>query len=307
MSQTSSVTAVVLNWNGREPLLQTLAALYRSDYAFNEILLVDNGSTDGSVKAVCTAFPAVEILAQNHNLGASEGRNVGIRRAVSAGADYVFNIDNDIEVYPDTVGELVRVAEERPDVGIVGTMMYFKDDPTLIQNVGARICFRQSVHLAVGWRQRDRGQFIEPIEVDMVGSGAMLTRRQVFEQAGYFDASYLGSGLDDTDFCMKARRSGWKIVCNPRAKILHDFHFNHKYTYRRKYLESHNAVVFLHKYGSASNWAKYLFFAIGGLPYAFVREAFRGNLGGVSGKARGIFDTLAGRHEKAMQVFRSRD
>jgi GT2 family glycosyltransferase len=307
LSQTSSVTAVVLNWNGREPLLHTIAALCHSAYAFKEILLVDNGSTDGSVEAVRTAFPTVTILAQQRNLGASEGRNVGIRRAVAAGVDYVFNIDNDIEVYPETVGELVRVAEKRPDVGIVGTMMYFKHDPTLIQNVGARICFRQSVHLAVGWRQRDRGQFVEPIEVDMVGSGAMLTRRQVFEEAGYFDANYLGSGLDDTDFCMKVRRGGWKVVCNPQAKILHDFHFNHKYTYRRKYLESHNAVLFLRKYGRATDWAKYLFFAVGGLPYAFVREAVRGNLEGVSGKAQGIFDSLARREDKAMQVFLSHD
>jgi GT2 family glycosyltransferase len=301
------VTAVVLNWNGREPVLRTIAALYRSDYALQDVLMVDNGSTDGSVAAVRSTFPTVEILAQERNLGASEGRNVGIRRAMATGVDFIVNIDNDIEVRPDTVSELVRVAQERPDVGIVGTMMYFKDDPSRIQNVGARICFRQNVHVPIGWRQRDQGQFVRPIEVDMVGSGAMLTRRAVFEQVGYFDAGYLGCQLDDTDFCMKVRRAGWKIVCQPRAKIVHDFHFNHKYTYRRKYLESHNAVLFLRKYGHASQWATYLFFAIAGLPYAFLRQACRGNVGGVIGKAQGLFDALARREERARQVFLSAD
>jgi GT2 family glycosyltransferase len=304
---TPSVAAVVLNWNGHDRLLETLLALYESEHPLNDVFLVDNGSIDGSVEAVQKKFPRVKILPQTTNLGASEGRNVGIRRALASGVKYVFNIDNDIEVQPKTIGELIRIAEQRSDVGIVGTMMYFKNDPSLIQNVGAQIIFRQNVHLPIGWLQRDRGQFIEPIEVDMVGSGAMLTRKEVFEQAGYFDAGYLGCQLDDTDFCMKVHRAGWKIVCNPRAKIFHDFYFNHRYSYRRKYLESHNAVLFLRKYGRSIDWAKYLFFAIGGLPYAFIREIFQGNLGGVFGKAQGLLDALSGREHRAVQVFLSRD
>jgi GT2 family glycosyltransferase len=302
-----SVAAVVLNWNGRERVLETISALYKSEYPLQEIFMVDNGSIDGSVEAVQQKFPKVKILPQITNLGASEGRNIGIRHALASGVKYVFNIDNDIEVQPETIGELICLAEQRFDVGIVGPMMCFKDDPCLIQNVGAQISFRQNVHLPIGWQQHDRGQFIEPIEVDMVGSGAMLTRGQVFEQGGYFDAGYLGCQLDDTDFCMRVRRAGWKIVCNPRAKILHDFHFNHRYTYRRKYLESHNAVLFLRKYGRSIDWAKYLFFAIGGLPYAFIRESFQGNLGGVFGKAQGLLDALLGREHRALQVFQSRD
>ena len=304
---TSSVAAVVLNWNGAERVLKTLSALYKSEYPLSDIFMVDNGSIDGSLEAVQKKFPTVKILPQKNNLGASEGRNVGIRHALASGVKYVFNIDNDIEVQPETIGELIRIAEQRSDVGIVGTMMYFKDDPSLIQNVGAQISFRQNVHLPIGWLQYDRGQFIEPIEVDMVGSGAMLTRREVFEQAGYFDAGYLGCQLDDTDFCMKVHRAGWKIICNPGAKILHDFYFNHRYTYRRKYLESHNAVLFLRKYGRFTDWAKYLFFAIGGLLYAFIRESFQGNLGGVFGKAQGLLDALLGREHRAVQVFLSRD
>jgi GT2 family glycosyltransferase len=301
------VAAVVLNWNGRECLLNTLTALYASMYPLTRVILVDNGSTDGSVEAVRSRFPDVAILAQGTNLGASEGRNIGIRHALASGVDYVFNIDNDIDVQPGTIGELIGVAEQRPDVGIVGPMMHFKDDPSLIQNVGARIRFHQNVHVPIGWLQRDRGQFAEPLEVDMVGSGAMLTRATVLEGVGQFDAGYLGCQLDDTDFCMKVRRAGWKIVCNPRARILHDFHFNHKYTYRRKYLESHNAVLFLRKYGRATDWARFLFFAIGGLPYAFAREAFTGNLHGVFGKARGLLDALLRREQRALRVFQSSD
>jgi GT2 family glycosyltransferase len=302
-----SVTAVVLNWNGRERILETISALYKSVYPFKEILMVDNGSNDGSLEAVRDNFPRVKILPQKANLGVSEGRNVGIRRAVAAGVEYVFHIDNDIEVQPETVGELVRTAEERRDVGIVGTIMYFKSDPTLIQNLGGHICYRQHILLPIGWMERDRGQFTGPIEIDMVAGGAMLTRRAVFEQVGYFDEGYIGYGLEDTDFCVRVRRAGWKLLCNPRAKTFHDFQLTHKYNYRRKYLESRNAVCFLRKYGRSIDWAKYLFFSIGGLPYAFVREAFRGNLGGVVGKAQGLFDSIMRRDDRAIEVFQSRD
>jgi GT2 family glycosyltransferase len=300
-----SVTAVVINWNGREPLLRTIAALYQSQYAFTEILLVDNGSVDGSVQAVKASFPSVVVLAQEHNLGPGQGRNVGIRRAMALCADYIFNLDNDIEIFPETVGTLIETAEQDPDVGVVGAMMYFRDRPNVIQNVGGQVRFRQNVVYSIGWLEPDHGQFNRPFQVDMVGSAAMLTRRKVFEQVGYFDDGYIGYGLEDTDFCTKVRLSGWKVVCNPWAKVRHDFRFNHKYTYRRKYLEARNAVFYLHKYGRSIDWAKFLFFSVGGLPYAFLRELLHGNVGGVVGKAQGLFDAMIGRNGRAIEVFRS--
>ena len=252
-------------------------------------------------------FPDVTILAQPRNLGVSGGRNVGLRQAVACGVDYIFHIDNDVEVQPDTIAQLVELAEQRPDVGVVGTMMYFKNDPTLIQNYGGYICYRQHILLPLGWMVRDVGQFDSPIEIDMVAGGAMLTRRQVFERVGYFDDSYIGYGLEDTDFCVRVRRAGWRLFCNPRAKTFHAFHATHRYNYRRKYLESRNAILFLRRYGRLADWMKYLFFAVAGLPYAFVREAVRGNLGGVRGKAEGLIDALIGRDGRAVEVFRTPD
>jgi GT2 family glycosyltransferase len=302
-----SVAAVVLNWNGCERVLEAISALYKSEFPLAEIFMVDNGSTDGSVETVRKTFPLVTILSQRSNLGVSEGRNVGIRPAVASGVDYIFHIDNDIEVTPETVGELVRLAEKRPDVGIVGTIMYFKSDRTLIQNIGGRICYRQHVLLPVAWMERDRGQYANPVEVEMVAGGAMLTRAEVFRQVGYFDGGYLGYGLEDTDFCVRVRHAGWKLLCNPRAKAFHDFHVTHKYNYRRKYLESRNAVFFLRKYGRSTDWAKYILFSVGGLPYALIRESVRGNIGGVFGKAHGLFDSIMGREARAREVFRSGD
>jgi GT2 family glycosyltransferase len=304
-SSAPSVAAVVLNWNGREPVLRTIAALYKSDYPFEEILLVDNGSTDGSVEAVRAAFPAVVVLVQPCNLGPGQGRNVGIRRAVASGVDYIFNVDNDIEIFPDTVTILIEAAKGHPDVGVVGPMINFRSQPDVIHNVGGRVRFRQNLVEPIGWLEHDHGQFSQPLYVDVVGSAAMLTRREVFQQIGFFDADYIGYGLEDTDFCVKARRSGWTVMCDPRAKVRHDFQFNHKYTYRRKYLEARNAIIFLRKYGRWMDWGKYLIFAIGGLPYAFVREACHGNAGGVLGKARGLFDALMGSDGRAIEVFRS--
>jgi len=302
-----SVAAVVLNWNGREPLLRTIGALYESARPFEHVFLVDNGSSDGSVEAVRSSFSAVVSLVQAQNLGPGQGRNVGIERALASGVDYVFSVDNDIEVYPDTLGRLLETARQRPDAGVIGPMMYFRDRPGVIQNVGGQVRFRQNLVSPIGWLQHDEGQFSVAFDVDMVGSAAMLTPRWVFERVGAFDSGYIGYGLEDTDFCTKVRRAGWKIVCDPAAKVRHDFRFNHKYTYRRKYLEARNALFYLRKYGRLVDWAKYLFFSIGGLPYAFIREAFRGNLDGVRGKAEALVDALVRRDERAIEVFRAPD
>src|SRR6266542_2967096 len=83
-----SVAAVVLNWNGREQVLETISALYKSEYPLQAIFMVDNGSTDHSIETVQKKLPTVKILPQETNLGVSEGRNVGIREAVASGIDY---------------------------------------------------------------------------------------------------------------------------------------------------------------------------------------------------------------------------
>ena len=116
----SKVTIILLNWNGKEDTIECLESLKHITYPNYEILLVDNGSTDGSVECFRERYPGMEIIENGENLGFAEGNNVGIRRAMDEGADYVLLLNNDTVVDPEFLGELVKVGESDPKIGIVG-------------------------------------------------------------------------------------------------------------------------------------------------------------------------------------------
>ena len=102
------VAIVVLNWNGKRDTVECLASLNEIDYSNYEILLVDNGSTDGSQKYFRAQYPEIELIENEMNLGFAEGNNVGIRHAMNGRADYVLLLNNDTFVHPKFLSELAR-------------------------------------------------------------------------------------------------------------------------------------------------------------------------------------------------------
>ncbi|MGP8012425.1 MAG: glycosyltransferase family 2 protein, partial [Halobacteriota archaeon] len=121
------VAIVVLNWNGKRDTVECLASLNEIDYSNYEILLVDNGSTDGSQKYFRAQYPEIELIENEMNLGFAEGNNVGIRHAMNGRADYVLLLNNDTFVHPKFLSELVRVAEGGSRIGFVGPKIYYQE------------------------------------------------------------------------------------------------------------------------------------------------------------------------------------
>ena len=128
----ASLVAVVLNWNGGEDTLRALESL-----AGLETICVDNGSADGSDREVKRRFPSVELIRTGANLGFAGGNNVGIRRALERGADWVLLLNNDAVADKGIAGALLRAAEARPDAGLLACKVYFSDPPDVIQSAGA--------------------------------------------------------------------------------------------------------------------------------------------------------------------------
>src|SRR5436190_7401977 len=133
-----SVAVIVLNWNGRDDTLACLESLAGLNYDNFQVMVVDNGSTDGSVGAIRPRFPGVEIIETGRNLGFAEGNNVGIRLALDRGMDYVFLLNNDTVVDPSLLSELVAAAERCPEGGIFGAQILYHSDPLKIWFAGAR-------------------------------------------------------------------------------------------------------------------------------------------------------------------------
>ena len=118
------VSIILLNWHGWRDTIACLDSLVSQDYNDYRVLVVDNGSTDDSVARIRAAHPEIPIMETGRNLGFSGGCNVGVRRALEDGADYVWLLNNDTTVDPQALSAMVAVAEADPRVGAVGSVLY---------------------------------------------------------------------------------------------------------------------------------------------------------------------------------------
>lgn len=221
MSNLPQVVIIVLNWNGLNDTLECLESLSRLDYPVYEVMVVDNGSSDGSVSVIRERFPFVTVIENGENLGYVGGNNIGLRHVLAQGVDYALLLNNDTEVAPASLRLLVGAAEADPAVGIAGPTIYYYDQPQVIWSAGGAIDWRRGQTWMVGLNERDEGQFgQEPREVDFVTGCALLVKRAVLEQVGLLDERFFAY-YEETEWCVRARRAGFKVVHVPRAHIWH--------------------------------------------------------------------------------------
>jgi GT2 family glycosyltransferase len=215
------VVIVVLNWNGLPDTLECLESLHRLDYPNCKVVVVDNGSTDGSVPVIRERFPTVTILEIGENLGYTGGNNVGLRYAPVQGADYALLLNNDTKVAPDFLHRLVDAAEADPLIGMAGPTIYYHAQPDVIWSAGGAIDWRRGSTWMVGLDERDEEQFgTEPRRVDFVTGCAMLVRRTAMEQVGLLDERFFAY-YEEAEWCVRIARAGYRIIHVPQAKIWH--------------------------------------------------------------------------------------
>jgi GT2 family glycosyltransferase len=215
------VVTVVLNWNGRDDTLSCLQSLERLDWPCHETIVVDNGSSDGSIAAIEEEHPEVTTLATGRNLGFAEGNNVGLRAALAAGADYVLLLNNDTVVGTDLLRQLIAEAERRPDAAALCPLIYYLDPPDRIWYAGARFDARRGHNgRHTGYGETDRGQYDRVREIGRATGAAMLVRRSVIEEVGLLDGD-LFLQVEDVEWSLRMRRAGWRIFFVPAGKVWH--------------------------------------------------------------------------------------
>ena len=216
------VAIVVLTWNQRDLTLDCLASLAEMDYPADrlQIIVVDNGSSDGTAAAVRERFPHVTVLENGDNLGFAEGNNVGIRHALQGSAEYIMLLNNDTVVDKRMLGELLGEMKKHPDVGIVGPKMLYFEPPYVIWCAGNRIDWRNGGSLRLQAEEPDNMIGEQPLEVDFITACGILLRRSVIEQIGLLDPRFF-IYYEETDWCVRARKVGWRIVYVPSARLWH--------------------------------------------------------------------------------------
>ncbi len=218
MSNLPTATIIVLNWNGTAYLEACLRTLLDQTHKPQEILLVDNASTDDSLLLVRDSFPMVNIIENERNLGYAAGNNVALRQVLSETAVLV---NPDIVASRDWLENLLAPFATDKAVGITGCKLLFPGNQRLLQHAGGLITHPQAMPAHHGMYEKDEGQFDELADVDFVTGAAVAVRREVFETAGLLDEGFF-MYFEDADWCARARRCGFRVVYTPRATAVHD-------------------------------------------------------------------------------------
>src|SRR5215212_282225 len=210
------VTVVVPNWNGEKFLDTCLSSLQEQTFQDFETVLVDNGSTGGSVAFVEENFPEVRVVRLPENRGFSAAVNAGIR---SSTTEFVALLNNDTEQDPGWLGALVRAADGHPEAGLFASKLVDFRDRRLLDGAGDAL--RSSgLPYRLGHGERDRGQFDTPSYVFSACGAAALYRRAMLDDVGLFDEDFV-SYCEDGDLSFRAQLAGYRCRYVPDAVVYH--------------------------------------------------------------------------------------
>lgn len=221
MTTCPPVAVIILNWNGGADTLACLESLQKVTYPDTQVIVVDNGSEDDSPTRIRQDFPEVMFKEMGENLGYVGGNNVGMRLAQENGAHYALLLNNDTEVSPDFLDQLVAALEADDEAGIAGPSIYYFSDPGILWSAGGEIDPRRGITRMTGMGLADRGQYgSRPRPVDFVTGCALLVRVSLLDTVGLLEERFFAY-YEETEWCVRLRRHGYKCLHVPVSKIWH--------------------------------------------------------------------------------------
>ncbi len=216
---TPKVLIILLNWNGKNDTIECIESLKKLTYTEYDILVIDNGSSEDPSDAFKQLFPDILIIRNGCNLGFAGGNNIGIQYGLDRGYEYLLLLNNDTIVDSGFLDELIDASDSDAKIGIVGPIIYQYDNKNVVQSAGMNVSKYGVKSDNIGYNEKDHGQF-HASERDFITGCAMLVKRKVFEHLGGLDPKYFAY-WEDMDFCMRARKKGFKIYFTPESRIWH--------------------------------------------------------------------------------------
>jgi len=212
-------SVVIVNWNGRQFLPDCLDSLRAQTCTDCEVIVVDNGSSDGSLELLAASYPWVQVVPLEKNTGFAGGNNAGF--AVARGT-YVITLNNDTRVEPDWLAELIAPAQANQAVGMVASRICSWDDPDQVDSLGVAVC-RDGMSRGNRRLQRFSSLSIGKTEEIFIPSAcAALYRRKMLDQIGFFDEDFFAY-CEDTDLGLRGRVAGWLALLARDAVVYHRY------------------------------------------------------------------------------------
>jgi GT2 family glycosyltransferase len=256
LNSNPQVACIILNWNGWRDTIECLDALKDCRYPALTVIVVDNGSADDSVARIRAAHPDILLLESGANLGFAGGNNIGIRYALAHGAEYVWLLNNDTKPAPDALDALVAKALTDKRIGAVASICYYADSPSTVQAwAGSR------VNLWIGYGRITTQPHSDDWFHTLNGT-SMLVARTAIEDAGLLDQGFF-LYWEDTEFCLRLRKEGWRIAAAPDSRVLHKV--NASTGGNKLILDRHetaSVLRFLHLHSPVPSLASFLFLTV---------------------------------------------
>ncbi len=215
---------ILVNWNTKDHILKALRSIADTvgDYRY-EIFVVDNGSLDGSPAAIKKAFPEVRLIRNERNLGFAHAVNQALAQATGS---YCVLLNSDARLTAGAIKTLAAFMEENPDVGIAGGQLMNEDGsrqnsiapfPSLATELFNKRLLRILFPRRYPGKERD---YPAPLDVDSLVGACIIVRRQAIDEVGMLDEGYFFF-MEETDWCLRMKKQGWRISFVPQARILH--------------------------------------------------------------------------------------
>lgn len=251
------VWIVVLNWNGLRDTLACLESLRHLHYIEHRVVVVDNGSTDGSADAIRrdAADNGVEIVDAKSNLGYAGGNNLGICHALDRGADFILILNNDTTVDPMLLDELLVAADRNPAAGCFGPWIFYMHDPERLWFTRSNWEPAKCAFTAPGKGQLASELQDDTIATDYVCGAALFFRADVPRQIGLLDERFF-LVYEDSDWCVRARRAGFASLSVPSARVWHKVatSFGSESSPLRTYFSTRNKLLWAEKNATRREW-----------------------------------------------------
>jgi GT2 family glycosyltransferase len=287
-----TVITIILNYNNYSDTIDTIDSVLSLEYDANSLLLVENSSDKKIIQKIRAQFPELEIIENNKNLGYAGGNNVGIRKALASGADYIFLLNNDIILERDVLKKCVSEMEKSPVYGACQPVIVTFEDKDTIWSAGTQIYFGYPRLFLKGKKLQNNEIKLSPF--GLVGC-AILFKRSALQQTGLFDES-LFLLHEETDWCIRAKKLNYSFLIISNAIVSH------------KISTSIGMFSKIYLYYIGRNWLLvgkknfsfyyYLFILVTEFlirfPYYVYHVTKKGQLGMIKFYLKGLFDGIRG-------------
>jgi len=221
------VSIIIVSWNVKDLLLKCIeSVLFFSKNINFEIIVVDNGSSDGTLEAIKCDFPNIKLISNNKNLGFAKANNQGIKIAK---AEYILLLNPDTEFIEDTLDPILKKMEFDKKIGVLGCRLLNTDKtiqpsvrrfPRVIDILAILFKLNKMFPKLLDKYLAYDFDYSREQEVNQVMGAFFLVRKQVFEKIGLLDEKYF-IWFEEVDFCRRVMQNGWKVLYHPNVKIIH--------------------------------------------------------------------------------------